>query len=115
MPSGSNDNIIPPNGSGRLSPEHLLQVVMAKSPEHSPDGRPVSLTAHSRDTRDAVLAVAARIGLAGMLAEYPRFWTWAQQAGLLHDAGKIAAGFQRQLTSGKDRWASGTRCCPSPT
>lgn len=104
MPSGSKDTIISPNGPGRLSTERLLRAVMAKSPEHSPDGQPVPLTAHSRDTRDAVRDIAERIGSAGVLAAYPRFWDWAQRAGLLHDAGKIAAGFQRQLAARKDRW-----------
>lgn len=106
MPSDDNPNpeSAIPNGSSLLSREHLLRDLMAKSPRHSPDRQWVTLTAHSRDTRDRIRAVAERIGPAGILAGYPRFWGWAEWAGLLHDAGKIAAGFQKQLRPGEDLW-----------
>lgn len=106
MPSDDNPNpeSAIPNGSSLLFLENPLRNVMAKSPQHSPDRQWVTLTAHSTDTRDRVRAVAARIGLAGILASYPRFWIWAEWAGLLHDAGKIAERFQLQLRSRKDPW-----------
>jgi CRISPR-associated endonuclease/helicase Cas3 len=94
-----------PNDCGRLSlPAPLLDAVLAKSASHSGKGRAESLTEHSRQTRDAVLAVAERIGAAGPLARYPEFWTWAEWAALLHDAGKVAAGFQLQLRRRDKPW-----------
>lgn len=82
-----------------LQASQILSGVLAKSASHSGTGQPQTLTAHSAATHRAALAVAGRIGAAGILADYPRFWTWAAWAALLHDAGKIAEGFQRQLTS----------------
>jgi CRISPR-associated endonuclease/helicase Cas3 len=78
--------------------------VLAKSASHSGKGRAETLAEHSGQTRDAVLAVAERIGLAGPLAGYPGFWRWAEWAALLHDAGKIAAGFQLQLRHRDRPW-----------
>jgi len=82
----------------------MLAEVLAKSASHSGLGRPESLTEHSAATRQAAIVVAARIGPAGLIADHPRFWAWAEQAALLHDAGKIAGGFQRQLQPGGERW-----------
>jgi CRISPR-associated endonuclease/helicase Cas3 len=81
-----------------------LAGVFAKSANHSPAHRPETLTGHSAATRDAAVALAARIGAAGLLADHPRFWEWAEWAALLHDAGKIAEGFQRQLRPGGQGW-----------
>jgi CRISPR-associated protein Cst2 len=39
----------------------------------------------------------------GALAD-PRFWEWVACSALLHDAGKIADGFQRQLRPGGQPW-----------
>jgi CRISPR-associated endonuclease/helicase Cas3 len=78
--------------------------VLAKSASRSGLGRPESLTEHSAASRQAAIAVAARIGPAGLIAGHPRFWAWAEQAALLHDAGKIAESFQRQLQPGGERW-----------
>jgi CRISPR-associated endonuclease/helicase Cas3 len=85
-------------------PPGTLPGVFAKSAGHSGNHRPETLTEHSAATRDAVLAVAARIGPAGLLADYPGFWQWAEWAALLHDAGKVAEGFQRQLQPGGPPW-----------
>ncbi|ABW10837.1 CRISPR-associated helicase Cas3 [Parafrankia sp. EAN1pec] len=63
----------------------------------SATGRAELLTEHSAAVRDAARRVAERIGPAGPIAAEPRFWTWVEQAALLHDAGKVAEGFQRQV------------------
>ncbi|WP_242606494.1 CRISPR-associated helicase Cas3' [Protofrankia symbiont of Coriaria ruscifolia] len=81
-----------------------LDQVLAKSATGSALGRPEPLTAHSAAVRDAARMVAERIGPAGPIAAEPRFWTWVEQAALLHDAGKVAAGFQRQLRVRKAPW-----------
>ncbi len=81
-----------------------LDQVLAKSATGSALGRPEALTEHSAVVRDAARAVADRIGSAGPLAAEPLFWSWVEQAALLHDAGKAAAGFQRQLRVRKAPW-----------
>ncbi|WP_322779166.1 CRISPR-associated helicase Cas3' [Frankia sp. Cas4] len=81
-----------------------LDQVLAKSATGSAHGQPELLTEHSAVVRDAARAVADRIGPAGPIAAEPRFWTWVEHAALLHDAGKIAAGFQRQLRVRKASW-----------
>ncbi|NBE91841.1 CRISPR-associated helicase Cas3' [Nonomuraea sp. KC401] len=81
-----------------------LSQVLAKSASGSGLGRPELLTEHSLAVRDAARAVAGRIGSPGVLATHPRFWSWAESAALLHDAGKVAEGFQRQLRPGGESW-----------
>ena len=85
-------------------PALVLTQVLAKSPEHSSTGGPETLTWHSAATHEAALDIADRIGPAGVLAEYPVFWTWVAWAALLHDAGKVAAGFQLQLKRRGQPW-----------
>jgi CRISPR-associated endonuclease/helicase Cas3 len=85
------------------SHEELMQV-LAKSAGHSPLGRPELLTEHSLTVRHAARVVADRIGSVGVLADRPGFWPWVDAAALLHDAGKVAEGFQRQLRPGGESW-----------
>ncbi|MEU9891063.1 CRISPR-associated helicase Cas3' [Sphaerisporangium sp. NPDC051017] len=84
-------------------PAELLQV-LAKSASHSPLGRPELLTEHSLQVRRAADDLADRISTAGVLAGHPRFWSWVATAALLHDAGKVAEGFQRQLRPKGEPW-----------
>lgn len=81
-----------------------LARLFGKSKSRSKLGRAELLTEHSRTVRDAALAVADRIGTAGILADHPRFWSQVETAALLHDAGKIAEGFQQQLRPGGAPW-----------
>ncbi|MFD0883842.1 CRISPR-associated helicase Cas3', partial [Streptosporangium algeriense] len=81
-----------------------LSQVLAKSARGSALGRPELLTGHSLAVRDATRTVADRIGSPGILAAYPRFWSWVETAALLHDAGKVAEGFQRQVRPGGEIW-----------
>ncbi|CUU55439.1 CRISPR-associated endonuclease/helicase Cas3 [Parafrankia irregularis] len=74
-----------------------LAGLLAKSAGRSATGRAELLTEHSAAVRDAARRIAERIGPAGPIASEPRFWRWVEQAALLHDAGKIAEGFQRQV------------------
>lgn len=104
MPSQGNSQTPIPNGSSRRFLAKTLSDVMAKSARRKPPRPPVPLTTHSDDTQERARAVAKRIGSAGILAGYPRFWDWAETAALLHDAGKVADGFQRQLKPGSDAW-----------
>jgi CRISPR-associated endonuclease/helicase Cas3 len=94
-----------PNGLWCPSPDDaVLSGLLAKSAHGSGLGRTETLTEHSAAVRDAARSVADRIGDAGVLAGYPRFWEWVCWAALLHDAGKVAAGFQLQLRPGADPW-----------
>ncbi|MCA2178489.1 CRISPR-associated helicase Cas3' [Nonomuraea glycinis] len=81
-----------------------LSQVLAKSASGSGLGRPELLTEHSLAVRDATRTIACRIGSPGVLASHPRFWSWVETAALLHDAGKVAEGFQRQLRPGGESW-----------
>jgi CRISPR-associated endonuclease/helicase Cas3 len=99
MTSPNEREVIPNDSSSLHQPDPALAVVLAKSASHSGKGRAETLTEHSAATRDAALAVARRIGTAGKIADYPSFWQWAEWSALLHDAGKVAAGFQLQLKS----------------
>ncbi|WP_031074356.1 CRISPR-associated helicase/endonuclease Cas3 [Streptomyces sp. NRRL WC-3742] len=69
-----------------------------------PRDDPERLTAHLRTVHDTVAKLEARIGAAGIIATEPLFWTHVRAAALLHDAGKIAEMFQRQLEPGGTPW-----------
>lgn len=104
MPPGDEEDPGEPDEPSCLpQAELVLRDVLAKSAGHSGIGQAEPLTGHSLDTRDAALTVTDRVGNAGVLGDYPRFWTWVAWAALLHDTGKIAAGFQHQLRSA-DTW-----------
>ncbi|MEY9211473.1 CRISPR-associated helicase/endonuclease Cas3 [Thermobifida halotolerans] len=94
------------NGSREYKEEQRRELagVWAKSAAYSALGRPETLTEHSKAVQEAARAVADRIDSPGVLAEHPGFWAAVETAALLHDAGKIAEGFQRQIRSKKDRW-----------
>ncbi|WP_406401864.1 CRISPR-associated helicase Cas3' [Streptomyces uncialis] len=78
-----------------------LDDVRAKSrPAHDRE----RLTTHSRTVHAAVGPIEERIGNAGVLADAPSFWSRVRRAALLHDAGKIAEGFQRQIDIGGTPW-----------
>ncbi|ABP53476.1 CRISPR-associated helicase/endonuclease Cas3 [Salinispora tropica] len=62
------------------------------------------LTEHSYATWAAAQTVAGRIGPAGVLADWPSFWNLVGLAALLHDAGKVAEGFQRQVKQPGHHW-----------
>jgi len=81
-----------------------LAGVFGKSKAASKLGRPELLTEHSVTVRSAAQAVAERIGSPGILADRPGFWTQVEIAALLHDAGKVAEGFQNQLRPGGEPW-----------
>lgn len=78
-----------------------LADLRAKSrPVHDPE----RLTTHLRAVHDAVDQIEARIAASGAIATRPGFWTAVRRAALLHDAGKIAEGFQRQVEPGGTVW-----------
>ncbi|MFE0422120.1 CRISPR-associated helicase Cas3' [Streptomyces sp. NPDC058953] len=62
------------------------------------------LTTHSRTVHAAVGPIEDRVGNAGVIADAPAFWCRVRRAALLHDAGKIAEGFQRQVDIGGIPW-----------
>jgi CRISPR-associated endonuclease/helicase Cas3 len=78
--------------------------VWAKSVTGTPLKRRESLSEHSLAVRDAARDVADRIGSAGPIAQQPAFWRCVERAALLHDAGKVAEGFQFQLRPSGERW-----------
>ncbi|MEU7649874.1 CRISPR-associated helicase Cas3' [Streptomyces huasconensis] len=78
-----------------------LTEVRAKS---RPRCDPERLTTHSRTVHASVTSIKDRIASAGVLATQPSFWPRLAHAALLHDAGKIAEGFQRQLEAGGPLW-----------
>jgi len=86
----------------------VLDEVWAKSADRtgrtSRPGHAERLTAHSLNTWTAARMVADRIGPAGVLAGCPSFWALVALAALLHDAGKVAEGFQRQVKPPGHRW-----------
>jgi len=53
------------------------------------------LTTHLAATLEAMDELRCRVGRLAALPE--RFWTWARLAVLLHDAGKVAEGFQTMV------------------
>ncbi|MFC4329538.1 CRISPR-associated helicase Cas3' [Streptomyces andamanensis] len=65
---------------------------------------PERLTAHSRTVMETVHDIRVRIGDVGVIACEPAFWTRVSAAALLHDTGKIAEGFQRQILPGGPPW-----------
>jgi CRISPR-associated endonuclease/helicase Cas3 len=81
--------------------QRALTDVRAKS---RPADDPERLTTHSRIVRDTVDQIEARIAHAGILATEPGFWRWVRHAAVLHDTGKIAAGFHEQLRPGGRPW-----------
>jgi CRISPR-associated helicase Cas3/CRISPR-associated endonuclease Cas3-HD len=72
-----------------------LDQVWAKSRTSKSAARGELLTEHLRDTRDAARELRARVGVIPGVPEY--FWDCVVLAGILHDAGKIPAGFQRMV------------------
>jgi CRISPR-associated endonuclease/helicase Cas3 len=84
--------------------DHELAQVLGKSANRSKLGRPELLTEHSAAVRDVARRVAERIGSPGALAGQPRFWAQVEIAALLHDAGKVAEGFQHQLRPKGEPW-----------
>lgn len=56
------------------------------------------LTAHLAASLDAMTELRRRVGTVAALPE--KFWRWAQLAVLLHDAGKVADGFQTMVGNG---------------
>ena len=80
-----------------------LRKIFAKSTGRGRAGEP--LTAHSAATLRALGEVRQRLGdlpvVHTELGSGSRFWTVAAWAALLHDAGKVADGFQRMLGDGR--------------
>ncbi|MFD7729484.1 CRISPR-associated helicase Cas3' [Kitasatospora phosalacinea] len=78
-----------------------LTDLRAKSrPVHDPE----RLTAHLRTVHQTVAQLEARIAHAGVIGTDPAFWSLVRAAALLHDAGKVAEGFQRQVLPGGEPW-----------
>ncbi|MCS0639185.1 CRISPR-associated helicase Cas3' [Streptomyces sp. LP05-1] len=82
-------------------PVRVLTDVRAKS---EPRSDPERLTTHSRTVHDTVAQIEERVGSAGVLVAEPYFWERVRRAALLHDAGKVAEGFQNQLRPGARPW-----------
>lgn len=93
MAAGSVTGPVPRRGS--------LDDIRAKS---TPAEDRERLTTHSRTVHAAVAQIEERIQNAGILATEPAFWSRIRRAALLHDAGKIAEGFQRQVEPGGTPW-----------
>ena len=82
------------NSTPSSTDHRVLDDVWAKSPAGGETaGEP--LTTHLSATRDASRTIAARIG--DIAVTPSAFWWWAELACLLHDAGKVPAGFQRMV------------------
>ncbi|SCK12542.1 CRISPR-associated helicase/endonuclease Cas3 [Streptomyces sp. WMMB 322] len=78
----------------------LVDVRAKSKPAHDPE----RLTAHSLTVRSSSEQIRKRIGIPPALAADTRMWECVRAAALLHDAGKVAAGFQQQLLPGEPRW-----------
>ncbi|MDT3396308.1 CRISPR-associated helicase Cas3' [Streptomyces sp. B1866] len=87
--------------AGRPPRRRALSDLRAKS---RPKEDPERLTTHSRTVHDTVAQIEARVGSAGVLATVPAFWSRVRKAALLHDVGKVAEGFQRQVEPGGSVW-----------
>jgi CRISPR-associated helicase Cas3/CRISPR-associated endonuclease Cas3-HD len=74
-----------------------LQSIWAKSPRPA-DAAGEPLTAHLAATLSAAGRVQDRVG--ELPAVPQRFWAWVSLAALLHDAGKVADGFQVMVGNG---------------
>lgn len=88
------------NGHPAAPSLSALSALLAKPPTRTqPAGEP--LTDHLGATLDALFAVQRRIGTLHVLDTglRERFWTLAAWAALLHDAGKIADGFQSMMAT----------------
>ncbi|SKA23125.1 CRISPR-associated helicase, Cas3 family [Marinactinospora thermotolerans DSM 45154] len=90
--------------AGDEEEQRELTEVWAKSAAYSRLGRPETLVEHSRTVHDAARSVAERIASAGVLARRPGFWPAVETAALLHDAGKVAEGFQSQIRPKGGMW-----------
>ncbi|WP_256104353.1 CRISPR-associated helicase Cas3' [Streptomyces sp. ODS05-4] len=87
--------------AGGGTPVRKLVDVRAKS---EPRADPERLTTHSRIVHETVGQIEERVAGAGVLAAEPHFWSRVRKAALLHDAGKVAEGFQDQLRPGGLPW-----------
>ncbi len=87
-----------------LTPGHRRRGLTDVRAKSLPRNDPERLTTHSRAVHDAVAQIEARIAGAGVIATEPSFWPRVRTAGFLHDTGKIAEGFQRQLEPGGEVW-----------
>ncbi|MEV4994102.1 CRISPR-associated helicase Cas3' [Streptomyces niveus] len=81
-------------------PRPLTDVRAKSVPKHDPE----RLTTHSLAVHDTVAQIEQRLATAGLLATEPAFWTRVRKAALLHDAGKVAEGFQQQLLPRGTLW-----------
>ncbi|MEV8287867.1 CRISPR-associated helicase Cas3' [Streptomyces niveus] len=84
----------------KSAPRSLSDVRAKSVPRHDPE----RLTTHSRVVHDTVAQIEQRLATAGLIATEPDFWARVRKAALLHDAGKVAEGFQGQLLPGGTRW-----------
>ncbi|WP_049577316.1 CRISPR-associated helicase/endonuclease Cas3 [Streptomyces sp. SBT349] len=88
----------PPAGGAR--PRTLADTRAKSRPFEDPE----RLTTHSRIVHDTVAEIEGRVAHAGLIAAAPSFWSWVRRAAILHDTGKVAEGFQRQLPPGGPPW-----------
>ncbi|MFC9429822.1 CRISPR-associated helicase Cas3' [Streptomyces sp. NPDC056987] len=87
-----------------LTPKPALRTLCDVRAKSAPKHDPERLTTHSRTVHDTVAQIEHRVATAGPLATEPAFWTRVRAAALLHDAGKVAEGFQQQLLPGGTFW-----------
>ncbi|MEU8097213.1 CRISPR-associated helicase Cas3' [Streptomyces rubiginosohelvolus] len=82
---------------GNMRPGPMARVLTNVRAKSVPKNDPERLTTHSRIVHDTVAQIEQRVATAGELATEPAFWERVRTAALLHDAGKVAEGFQQQL------------------